>query len=93
MSNTINIDFEKLDTDIADLKELLTKLDEPNYDSVEFWLGDTAGDGMTREYLISFCNDTIKFHNGVYALIQNTVSYLESVKKLKTEDQNIADSL
>lgn len=93
MSNTINIDFDKLETDISDLKNLLGELDEPNYNNVYFWLGDTAGDGMTREYLIKFCNNAIEFHNCAYKLIKNTIAYLETVKKLKSADQSIADSL
>lgn len=93
MSKSVNIDFVKLDKDIADLKTLQSRLDEPNYNSVTFWLGDTAGDGMTREYLIRFCNDTIKFNNSVSQLISHTVAYLESVKKLQQADENIADNL
>lgn len=92
-TTSIDIDFAKLDENIAELKALLPEMEEPSYDKVEFWLGDVEGSGMVRDYLVDFCNDTINFHRDVYQLIENTIAYLESVKKLKTADQNIADSL
>ncbi len=93
MTKSINIDFKKLDNDIALLKNLLPRLEEPNYDKVEFWLSGTTGSGMVRDYLIDFCNSTIDFHRAVYSLIENTATYLESVKKLKDADQEIANIL
>ena len=93
MATSIDIDFKKLDQNIADLKALLANMDEPSYKKVEFWLGDIGGSGMVKDYLVDFCNDTISFHNDVYKLIQNTIAYLESVKKLKTADESIANSL
>lgn len=93
MTTAIDIDFEKLEENITDLKVLLTEMDEPSYDKVEFWLSGVGGSGMVRDYLMDFCNDTINFHNDVYKLIENTIAYLESVKKLKSVDQSIADSL
>lgn len=93
MTKSINIDFKKLDNDIALLKKLLPRLEEPNYDKVEFWLSGTTGSGMVRDYLIDFCNSTIDFHRAVYSLIENTATYLESVKKLKDADQEIANIL
>lgn len=93
MTKSINIDFKKLDNDIALLKNLLPRLEEPNYDKVELWLSGTTGSGMVRDYLIDFCNSTIDFHRAVYSLIENTATYLESVKKLKDADQEIANIL
>ena len=93
MTKSINIDFKKLDNDIALLKNLLPRLEEPNYDKVEFWLSGTTGSGMVRDYLIDFCNSTIDFHRAVYSLIENTATYLESVKKLKDADQELANIL
>ena len=90
---TINIDFDKLDKDISLLKSLLQELDEPNYDKVEFWLGGVTGSGMVRDYLVEFCDCAIDYHKFLFAMIQNTVSYLESVKKLKQADRTIAESL
>lgn len=93
MTTSVDIDFNKLEENIASLKNLLPRLDEPNFDKVEFWLSGTTGSGMVRDYLIDFCNSTITFHHAVYSLIENTATYLESVKKLKEADQNIANSL
>lgn len=93
MTKSVNIDFNKLDNDIASLKNLLPRLEEPNYEKVEFWLSGTTGSGMVHDHLIDFCNCTIDFHRAVYSLIENTATYLESVKKLKDTDQQIADCL
>ena len=93
MTKSINIDFKKLDNDIALLKNLLPRLEEPNYDKVEFWLSGTTESGRVRDYLIDFCNSTIDFHRAVYSLIENTATYLELVKKLKDADQEIANIL
>ncbi len=93
MTTSVDIDFKKLDENIAELKALLPEMEEPTYDKVEFWLSGVGGSGMVRDYLMDFCNDTINFHNDVYKLIENTIAYLESVKKLKAADQSIADSL
>ena len=93
MGTTVNIDFDKLELDIASLKALLKELDEPSYEKVEFWLSGTAGSGMVRSYLLNFCNSTIDYHRHIVSLINHTAAYLESVKKLKEADQSIADSL
>ena len=93
MATTIDIDFKELDQNISQLKNLLSEMEEPSYDKVEFWLSGVGGSGMVRDYLTDFYNDTINFHNDVYKLIQNTIAYLESIKKLKTADENIANSL
>lgn len=93
MTRSIDIDFEKLDENIRELKALLSEMDEPSYDKVEFWLGNVGGSGMVLDSLMDFCKNTIDFNNDVYRLITNTIAYLKSVKKLKSADQNIADSL
>lgn len=93
MAASVNIDFDKLDQDIISLKNLLKDLDEPSYDKVDFWLSGITGSGMVRDYLVDFCNCTIDFHRQIVSLINHTVAYLESVKKLKDADQSIADSL
>lgn len=93
MTTEINIDFEKLDYYIKELETLRSKLDEPSYKSLEFWLNDTSGSGMVLDYMYKFCNQTIEFHDGVYGLITNTITYLKEVKKLKDKDQEIASSL
>lgn len=93
MATKIDIDFEKLDCYIQELETLLTQLDEPSYKSLEFWVGNTSGSGAVLDNMYKFCNQTIEFHNGVYELITNTIAYLKEVKKLKSADQAIADSL
>lgn len=93
MTTSVNIDFDKLDQDISSLKSLLEELDEPSYEKVEFWLSGITGSGMVRDYLIDFCNRTIDFHRCIVSLINNTIAYLQSVKKLKEADQSIANSL
>lgn len=93
MTTSVNIDFDKLDQDITSLKALLKDLDEPSYDKVEFWLGGISGSGVARDYLVDFVNCTIDFNRHIVSLINNTVAYLESVKKLKEADQSIADNL
>ena len=72
---------------------MLPQLEEPTFDKVEFWCGGVSGSGMVCESLMDFCCDTIKFHRLVYALIENTIAYLESIKRLKEADQSIAQSL
>lgn len=93
MTTKVDIDFEKLDCYIKELETLRSQLDEPSYESLEFWLSDTSGSGMVHDYMYRFCNRTIEFHGGVYELITNTIAYLKSVKKLKDKDQAIANSL
>ena len=92
-TTSVDIDFDRLEENILALSKLLPRLEEPTFDKVEFWLGGVSGSGMTLEYLEKFCNDTIDFHRLVYALIENTIAYLESIKKLKEADQSIAQSL
>lgn len=92
-NTTIDVDFDKLDIYIKQLKNLLNDLDEPSYDKLEFWVGNTSGSGIVLDSAYSFCNRTIDFHNGVHALIKNTIAYLNEVKKLKDADQSIADKL
>ena len=92
-TTSIDIDFNKLEEKITALRKLLPKLEEPTFDKVEFWLSGVSGSGMTLEYLEEFCRDAIRFHKHLYALIENTVAYLESIKKLKAADQNVAESL
>lgn len=92
-TTSIDIDFSKLEENISALGKLLPKLEEPTFDEVEFWLGGVSGSGMTLENLGEFCRDTIRFHKFVYALIENTIAYLESIKKLKDADQSVAESL
>lgn len=93
MTTTVDIDFEKLETCISELELLLPQLDEPSYESLEFWLSGTTGSGIVLEHLYRFCNNTIEFHNDVYALIDNTIKYLKEVRKIKDKDQLIANSL
>lgn len=92
-TTSIDIDFNKLEENISSLQKLLPKLEEPTFDKVEFWLGGVTGSGMTLEHLVEFCRDAIKFHNNLYALIENTIAYLESIKKIKAADQSVAESL
>lgn len=92
-TTSIDIDFEKLDQNISALRSLLAKMDEPSYDQVTFWLNGTSGSGMVLDHLQGFCNNTIDFYKNVYALIEKTIGYLESIKKLKNADQKIAETL
>ena len=93
MATEINVDFEKLDSSIGELKALLSQLDEPSFDKLNFWLSNKMGSGMVCDYAYSFGARTIEFYNGVYALIKGTIAYLKEIKKLKTADQTIADKL
>lgn len=93
MTTKIDIDFKKLDYYIKELETLRSQLDEPSYKSLEFWLSDISGSGMVLDYMYSFCDCTIEFHDGVYELITNTIAYLKEVKRLKDQDQAIARSL
>lgn len=93
MAESIHIDFKQLDTEIEALQALLNTLDEPSYKKLEFWAGDATGSGFILTCLYHFCNSTIDYHNAVYALIQNTIAYLQEVKKVKDADQDIADRL
>lgn len=93
MGTTIGIDFEKLDSCIEELKTLLPQLEEPPYKKLDFWLTGKKGSGMVTDYMYTFGNRTIDFHEGTYKLIENTIAYLQEVKKLQKADQDIADSL
>ncbi len=93
ITTSVDIDFAKLEENITSLRSLLAKMEEPSYDQVQFWLGGTSGSGIVLDHLEGFCNNTIDFHKHVYALIEKTIGYLESVKKLKSADQKIAESL
>lgn len=93
MAKTIDIDFDKLDKCIVRLEKLLNKLEEPSYNDLEFWLSDVGGSGIALKNLYSFCNDTIKFHNAVYSLIDNTTIYLKEIKKIQEVDESIAENL
>lgn len=93
-TRSIDIDFTKLEENISSLKNLLlSKLEKPSFDESEFWLSGVSGSGMTLDYLGAFCRDAIHFHDYLYALIENTIAYLESIKKLKDADQSVAESL
>ena len=92
-TTSVDINFDRLEENISILSKLLPRMEEPTLDKVEFWLSGVTGSGMTLEYLKKFCDDTIAFHRHVYALIENTITYLESIKKLKDADQSIAESL
>lgn len=93
MSEKIEVDFEKLDQYIIELKKLMSDMDEPSKKKTRFWAGDATGSGLLLDCLDRFCDDTIEFHNQVYKLIKNTVKYLERIKKLQEVDSKIADQL
>lgn len=92
-TTSVDIEFDKLEQNISSLRSLLSKMEEPSFNQVDFWLGGTSGSGMVHDYLVSFCSNTIKFHNNVYELIEKSIDYLESIKKIKEEDQSIAEKL
>lgn len=93
MSEKIEVDFEKLDQYITELKKLMNDMDEPSYKKTRFWAGNATGSGLLLDCLYDFCDDTIEFHNQVYKLMQNTVNYLERIKKLQDVDSKIANQL
>lgn len=93
MSEKIEVDFEKLDQYIIDLKNLMSDMDEPSYKKTRFWAGDVTGSGLLLNCLCDFCDETIEFHNQVYKLIKNTVKYLERIKEMQEVDSKIANLL
>lgn len=93
MEKEINIDYEKLEIHIENLKKILNQLEEPSFDKVNFWLNGVMGSGNVHDYLVPFCRNTTKYYDAVSLLIKNTVCYLEKVKEVKKQDDIIANKL
>lgn len=93
MSKMIEINFKELSKRIDELNVLLRMMNEPSFKKIEFWTDGVVGSGIVLENLISFCDDTIEFHNAVYCLIKRTIEYLNKIGQLEKADRKIADKL
>lgn len=91
--NEINIDFTELDKCLKSMKEILGDLDEPDFRKLEFWTSGESGSGYVHDKLSEFGAMTVGFYMGVFKLINNTIKYLNDVKKMKTTDEKISEAL
>lgn len=89
MSNTINVDFNLLDTNIEKMRALKKRLSKPKI-SAKMDLVKKGGDGDVHDNIHSFTSTTIDYYKTVLLLVENTVSYLETARTLLENADNTA---
>ncbi len=93
MNDTINVDFELLETDIDKLKALKKRLKKPKI-SVKMDLVKQGGKGDVHSNIHSFTSSTVDYYKVVCLLIDNTISYLEGAKiALEDADKTAANGI
>lgn len=94
MAQSVEIDFEVLDSNITKLKNLKKKLKKPEisfkYDMIT---SSNEGKGSALDAIFDTTLHTKEYYDVAMALIENTITYLNSIKEVQNKDVEIAKKI